>query len=91
MRTPTRLSLIMLAAMLPAAADAQAPKPVKTVKIRPSSTTSALFSTAPDGSVLIDWSLVEETAASPDASAADVARMMIAVRDRRWKPMPSQH
>ncbi|WP_299807431.1 hypothetical protein [Tardiphaga sp.] len=41
-----------------------------------------------DGTVLIDWNMVEQMATSttdPRRSAA--ARLMLAIRDGHWKPM----
>lgn len=66
-----------------------APKSVKTMRVQqPSLEVTTLYSIAPDGVVKIDWDAVETLASSKaDKTLSPVAEMMIAIRDRSWKPM----
>ncbi|MBB5053461.1 hypothetical protein HNQ36_003452 [Afipia massiliensis] len=80
--------LIVLNHTVALAQDA-APKSVKTLKIQKSSPeTTALYEIDPDGSVKIDWDVVETLASSKaDRTMSPVAEVMLAIRDRKWKPM----
>lgn len=66
-----------------------APKSVKTMRIQqPSLEVTTLYSIAPDGVVKIDWGAVETLASSrADKTLSPVAEVMIAIRDRTWRPM----
>jgi hypothetical protein len=83
--------IFALAVLLPATAPAQEIKqrPVRTEKITAASpATIGLYEIAPDGTVLIDWRAVETTASGPaDRMAGPMARVMMAIRDGKWKPM----
>lgn len=65
------------------------PKSVKTFKIQsPSPEATALYAIDPDGTVKIDWNAVETLAASKsDRTLSPLAEVMLAIRDRKWKPM----
>jgi uncharacterized membrane protein (Fun14 family) len=62
---------------------------VKTLKIQqvfPGST--VLYKIEADGSVKIDWDAVETLATSKgDRTMSPFAEVMIAIRDKTWKPM----
>ena len=83
--------MIAIAAMLPVAASAQdlKQKPIRTEKITAASPESiGLYEFAPDGTVLIDWRAVETTAGGPaDRITGPMARVMLAIRDGKWKPV----
>lgn len=66
-----------------------APKSVKTLRVQQSSPEStSLYSLGPDGVVRIDWHAVETLAASKsDRTLSPIAEVMIAIRDKTWKPM----
>ncbi|SNT61634.1 hypothetical protein SAMN05216374_5944 [Tardiphaga sp. OK246] len=77
-----------IAALLPVAASAQdiAQRPVKTEKIMGTPVGAGLYEVAADGTVSIDWRTVEATAEGPaDRVSAPVAKMMLAIRDGKWK------
>ena len=86
--------LLAAALALPAGAFAQqtpvAPKSVKTQKLTaPPSYSKTMVEPAPDGTLLIDWDLVTELAAGDaDPQRAEIARIMLAIRDGRWRSMP---
>jgi hypothetical protein len=44
------------------------------------------------GRLLIDWEMAEQLALSPtaDPRRASLARLMLAIRDGQWKPMPTK-
>lgn len=55
---------------------------------QPSLGETTLYSVTPDGVVKIDWGAVETLASSrADKTLSPVAEVMIAIRDRTWKPM----
>ena len=79
-----------LAVVLPAAAVAQSipQRPVKTEKVSGGPAGVGLYDIAPDGTVFIDWRAVEVTAGGPpDRMSAPLAKVMLAIRDNKWKPM----
>lgn len=65
------------------------PKSVKTLKIQKSSPEmTALYAIDPDGTVKIDWDAVETMASSKaDRNMSPMAEVMLAIRDRKWKPL----
>ncbi len=82
--------IALLALIMPTAVAAQdiTQRPVRTEKITGTPTGVGLYEVAPDGTVLIDWRAVEATAEGPaDRSTTPIAKMMMAVRDGKWKPM----
>lgn len=82
--------IAFLAIMLPVAAPAQdiTQRPVRTEKIAGAPVGVGLYEVSPDGAVLIDWRAVEAAAEGPsDRTLTPVAKMMLAVRDGKWKPM----
>lgn len=84
------IGLVMLTSFS-AAASAQndPPKSVKTLKIQQSSSeATALYAIDADGTVKIDWEAVETLASSKaDRTMSPMAEVMLAIRDRKWKPM----
>jgi len=65
------------------------PKRVKTVKISEGGASLALYDVAPDGTVLIDWAFAEELMATKsDPDGVNLARLMLAIRDGKWRPLP---
>jgi hypothetical protein len=83
-------ALIVIALAATSSVHAQdPPKPVKTIRIQQASPdTTALYSVGSDGVVKIDWDAVETLAASKsDRALSPVAEVMIAIRDKSWKPM----
>ncbi|SNT02044.1 hypothetical protein SAMN05216374_2332 [Tardiphaga sp. OK246] len=82
--------IAVLAIMLPASASAQelTQRPVRTEKITGATGGVGLYEIGPDGTVLIDWRAVEAAANGPaDRMSAPVAKVMLAIRDSKWKPM----
>lgn len=65
------------------------PKSIKTLKIQRSSPdATTLYAIEPDGTVRIDWDSVETLAASKaDRTMSSFAEVMLAIRDRKWKPI----
>jgi hypothetical protein len=91
MRQMQILWIAVLAVMLPASASAQelTQRPVRTEKITSASAGVGLYEIGPDGTVLIDWRAVEAAADGPtDRMSAPVAKVMLAIRDSKWKSMP---
>ena len=81
--------IALLVALLPAAGPAQdlTQRPVRTEKITASPAGIGLYEIAADGTVLIDWRAVEMMAGGPaDRMAGPMARVMLAIRDGKWKP-----
>ncbi len=80
--------LVVLGLSLAHAQDAPL-KSVKTLKIqKPSPEAAALYAIEPDGTVKIDWDAVETLVASKaDRTMSPVAEVMLAIRERKWKPM----
>jgi hypothetical protein len=69
-------------------ASAQEPKAVKTVRVTQSLNVTAIYEVKDDGSVLIDWAEVEALAASKqNPILSPQARVMLAIRDGKWKSM----
>lgn len=86
-----RAALIAGVALLPITAIAQeiTQRPVRTEKIAGTPAGVGLYDFAADGTVLIDWRTVEATAEGPaNRTLTPIAKMMLAVRDGKWKPMP---
>lgn len=65
------------------------PKPVKTQKIEMSALAdNALYKIESYGTVKIDWDAVETLASSKaDRTMSPFAEVMLAIRDKTWKPM----
>jgi hypothetical protein len=85
-----RLLMVALALMAPAAAqDVPLSKSVRTQKVVPMAQ-DPMIGTDDDGRLLIDWQMAEELAlsATADPRRASLARLMLAIRDGQWKPMP---
>lgn len=85
-----RLLMVALAMMAPAAAqDVPLSKSVRTQKVVPMAQ-DPMIGTDDDGRLLIDWQMAEELAlsATADPRRASLARLMLAIRDGQWKPMP---
>jgi hypothetical protein len=69
-------------------ASAQEPKAVKTVKVIQSLNDTPLYDVKDDGTVLIDWDEVEALAGSKrNPILKPQARVMLAIRDGKWKAM----
>ena len=84
-------AIALVAVMLPTITLAQniTQRPVRTEKITGAVAGVGLYSLDPDGTVLIDWHAVEASAIGvSDHMSMPVARMMLAIRDGKWKPMP---
>ena len=82
--------LIIALSLLPAAAfGEEGPKRVKTQIIRESAPgASILYTIDEDGTVGIDWNAVETLATSKaDRTMLPIAQLMLAIRDRTWKPV----
>jgi hypothetical protein len=82
--------IAVLAVMLSAGTSAQeiTQRPVKTEKITGAPAGVGLYELGPDGTVLIDWRAVEAAADGPaDRISAPVAKVMLAIRDSKWKSM----
>jgi hypothetical protein len=85
-----RAALIAGVALLPITAIAQeiTQRPVRTEEIAGTPAGVRLYDFAAVGTVIIDWRAVEATAEGPaDRSTTPIAKMMMAVRDGKWKPM----
>ena len=84
MRTP--LIIVLLLATTSALAE---PKRVKTETIHESSPgLNVLYVVEDDGTVRIDWKAVEAIAGSKsNRIMLQVAQLMLAIRDRTWKPV----
>ena len=82
----TVIALTVLAG--PVLAEAP-PKSVKTLRIQQSPAgETALYAIGSDGVVSIDWNVVETLASSQaDRTLSPVAQVMLAIRDRTWRPM----
>lgn len=83
------IGLLMVMNFTAASAEEGPPKSVKTLKIQKSSSeTTALYAIDPDGTVKIDWEAVETLASSKaDRTMSPIAEVMLAIRDRKWKPI----
>lgn len=83
------IGLLMVMNFTVALAEDAPPKSVKTLKIQqPSPEATALYAIDANGTVKIDWDAVETLASSKaDRTMSPVAEVMLAIRDRKWKPM----
>jgi hypothetical protein len=86
----------MLLISMPTGALAQdtaaALKTVKTQKVTAADSfvERPLVDLAPDGVPLIDWVLAEELAdGTVEQERTTMARLMLAIRDGKWRPMPN--
>ena len=82
--------LIIAVSLIPAAAfGEEGPKRVKTEIIRESAPgASILYAIDEDGTVSINWNAVETLATSEaDRTMLPIAQLMLAIRDRTWKPV----
>jgi hypothetical protein len=85
-----RLLIVALAMMAPATAqDGPLSKSVRTQKVVPMAQ-DPMIGTDEDGRLLIDWEMAEQLAlsATADPRRASLAKLMLAIRDGQWKPMP---
>ena len=86
-----RYAILMIAvSLLPAAAfGEEGPKRVKTQIVRESAPgASVLYAIDEDATVRIDWDAVETLATSKaDRTMLPIAQLMLAIRDRTWKPV----
>jgi hypothetical protein len=89
MRRIELLLVAVLLALLTSAAPAQQPKKVQTVKIHETAPgAETMYQVADDGSVSIDSEIVETVVSTQaDKTMLPVARMMLAIRDGKWKPL----
>ncbi len=82
-------ALFVLLAVINFARAQEPPRTVKTLKIqqgRPEET--ALYKIEVDGTVKIDWETVETLASTKaDRTISPFAEVMLAIRDKTWKPM----
>ncbi|WP_425905477.1 hypothetical protein [Nitrobacter sp. TKz-YC02] len=84
----TRYAALLASILFASTATAEEPKAVRTVKITQSLNNTALYEVKDDGTVLIDWAEVEALAASKqDQLLLPQARVMLAIRDGKWKAM----
>lgn len=83
------IALVTVTSIAAASAQDVPPKSVKTLKIQKfSPETAALYAIESDGTVKIDWDAVETLASSKaDRTMSPFAEVMLAVRDKTWKPM----
>jgi len=84
------LALIVFFSLLSGLAlGEQGPKRVKTETIRESAPgLSTLYAIDEDGTVRIHWNAVETLASSKaDCTMLPIAQLMLAIRDRTWKPV----
>jgi hypothetical protein len=83
------LACILIAALAGPALAQDQPKSLKTVRIRePAPGSPNLYVIDEDGTVRIDWPAVETLAASKaDRTVLPLAQLMLAIRDRTWKPV----
>lgn len=80
------VTFVVLVAFTIAAASAQEPKAVKTVKVTQPLNDTALYEVKDDSTVLIDWDEVEALAASKqNLILTPQAQVMLATRDGKWK------
>lgn len=81
--------IVFLSLLSGAALGEQGPKRVKTETIRETAPgLSILYAIDEDGTVRIDWDAVETLAASKaDRTMLPIAQLMLAIRDRTWKPV----
>jgi hypothetical protein len=49
---------------------------------------SPLTAVGPDGILYVDWELAERLADNPTLPRAEMARVMLALRDGHWRHMP---
>jgi hypothetical protein len=85
-----RVLFIFVLSITPYAVTAQdAPKRVKTETIRTTAPgLETLYAIDPDGTVRIDWDAVETLSVSKaDRNMLPIAQLMLAIRDRTWKPV----
>lgn len=88
----SRFELALLSvplALLSSAALAKQPKRVQTVKVHETAPgAETMYQVAEDGTVSIDWEIVETIVITQaDKTILPVARMMLAIRDGKWKPL----
>lgn len=87
-----RLLIVALAMMSPAVAQDVSPsKSVRTQKVVPMAH-DPMIGTDEGGRLLIDWEMAEQLAlsATADPRRASLAKLMLAIRDGQWKPMPTK-
>ncbi len=82
------IAMLLACTSIPSKAQDQL-KSVKTLKIQqapPEET--ALYKIEADGTVKIDWETVETLASTKaDRTMSPFAEVMLAIRDKTWKPM----
>lgn len=82
--------IAVLTMTLPTCALAQdiTQRPVRTERISGAPVGGGLYEVGPEGTVRVDWRAVEAAAEGPaDRSLTPVAKMMLSIRDGKWKPM----
>jgi hypothetical protein len=81
------LAFPLIAALAAPALAQDQPKPLKTIRIRePAPGADILYVIDEDGTVRIDWHIVETLAASKaDRTVLPLAQLMLAIRDGTWK------
>lgn len=87
-----RFLIVALAMTAPAVAqDVPPSKSVRTQQVVPTAQ-DPMIGTDEDGRLLIDWKMAEQLALSPtvDPRRASLARLMLAILDGQWKPMPAK-
>jgi hypothetical protein len=83
------LAFMMIGALAAPALAQDQPKSLKTIRIRePAPGMDTLYAIDKDGTVRIDWQLAEAlTATKADRTVLPIALLMLAIRDRTWKPV----
>ena len=83
------LILAITAIAIGSGASAQQPRAIRTVPVQAAPAgVGDLYAVDDDGTVRIDWRAVEQLKATEsDRTQLPIARLMLAIRDRTWKPM----
>jgi hypothetical protein len=83
------IAITLLLGGVSASAAQQGPKSVKTEIVREAAHgAEVLYQVEPDGTVRIDWEVVETLAASKsDQTLLPIAQLMLTIRDRTGKPV----
>jgi hypothetical protein len=87
--TMRTLIFAMTAIAMGSSASAQQPKAIRTVPVQAAPAGAGdLYEVDDDGTVHIDWRAVEQLKATEsDRTHLPIAQLMLAIRDRTWKPM----
>jgi hypothetical protein len=83
------LAFMMIGALAAPALAQDQPRSLKTVRIRgPAPGMDTLYAIDEAGTVRIDWHSAETLAATKaDRTVLPIALLMLAIRDRTWKPV----